>query len=94
MLGSGKSFEHSWIYRHLRNLFQPRHMMSACSKFNFGLPYESYFGGVSAMTPQQYLAINGFSNVYYGWGGEDDDLYSRTVQAGFHMKRTTKAVGM
>jgi hypothetical protein len=29
------------------------------------------------MSKQQYLAINGFSNVYWGWGNEDDDLQIR-----------------
>jgi predicted glycosyltransferase involved in capsule biosynthesis len=27
---------------------------------------------------ESYLAINGFSNNYYGWGTEDDDLWRRT----------------
>ncbi|XP_051882134.1 beta-1,4-galactosyltransferase 3-like isoform X3 [Pristis pectinata] len=38
------------------------------------LPYRMYFGGVSALTPDQYLRINGFPNTYWGWGGEDDDI--------------------
>ena len=29
------------------------------------------------MTREQYEAINGFSNSFFGWGGEDDDLYNR-----------------
>jgi beta-1,4-galactosyltransferase 3 len=41
------------------------------------LPYGGIFGGVSAMTRQQYVKMNGFSNDYWGWGGEDDDISTR-----------------
>lgn len=43
----------------------------------FRLPYTAIFGGISAMTVQQLRSINGFSNRYWGWGGEDDDLADR-----------------
>ncbi|CAG9788386.1 unnamed protein product [Diatraea saccharalis] len=55
----------------------PRHMSSSINKFRFVLPYLNLFGGAIAITSQQYKLINGMSNEYYGWGGEDDDLYAR-----------------
>lgn len=45
----------------------------------FRLPYDANFGGVTAMTKEQYEAVNGFSNSFFGWGGEDDDFYNRFV---------------
>ncbi|CAO2580439.1 Beta-1,4-galactosyltransferase 1 [Lemmus lemmus] len=57
---------------------QPRHISVAMDKFGFSLPYVQYFGGVSALSKQQFLAINGFPNNYWGWGGEDDDIFNRS----------------
>ena len=41
------------------------------------MPYKDHFGGVSTLTKEQFIAVNGFSNVYFGWGSEDDDLSKR-----------------
>lgn len=45
--------------------------------FHFRLPYAALFGGVSAMTVKQLRTVNGFSNSFWGWGGEDDDMSNR-----------------
>nr|XP_020859753.1 beta-1,4-galactosyltransferase 3-like isoform X3 [Phascolarctos cinereus] len=55
----------------------PMHASVAIDKFQYELPYETYFGGVMALQPTHYLKINGFPNNYWGWGGEDDDIASR-----------------
>jgi len=45
--------------------------------FFFRLPCDCLIGGVNAMTKEQLELVNGYSNKFYGWGGEDDDLYNR-----------------
>ncbi|XP_059820583.1 beta-1,4-galactosyltransferase 3-like isoform X2 [Hypanus sabinus] len=57
------------------------------------LPYRMYFGGVSALTPDQYMRINGFPNTYWGWGGEDDDISARIYFAGMKIIRTPLSLG-
>jgi len=44
------------------------------------LPYSEFFGGVSGLTVEQFRKINGFPNAFWGWGGEDDDLWNRWVE--------------
>nr|XP_020754319.1 beta-1,4-galactosyltransferase 1 isoform X2 [Odocoileus virginianus texanus] len=72
---------------------QPRHISVAMDKFGFSLPYVQYFGGVSALSKQQFLSINGFPNNYWGWGGEDDDIYNRLAFRGMSVSRPNAVVG-
>ena len=43
---------------------------------------EKYFGGIVAFSKEQYEKINGFPNNFWGWGGEDDEMYTRTKKVG------------
>ncbi len=34
---------------------------------------------MNALTKSQYLNINGMSNLFFGWGSEDDDFRLRAI---------------
>jgi hypothetical protein len=44
------------------------------------IPFESYFGGMTLFPSNIFEKINGFSNLYWGWGFEDDDLRYRCIK--------------
>ena len=50
---------------------------AAIDKFEYKPHYGTEFGGVTAITPEQYQRANGHSNEYWGWGGEDNDMEFR-----------------
>lgn len=39
------------------------------------------------MSANDYQRINGYSNSFWGWGGEDDQLYQRTRSANLNVTR-------
>lgn len=56
----------------------PRQVMHFGCRFNRYNNTSAYFGGVTGFVRQ---AFPGFSNRYYGWGGEDDSLRRRCRHA-------------
>jgi xylosylprotein beta4-galactosyltransferase, putative len=34
-------------------------------------------GGVFSISTNHFILANGYSNFYWGWGGEDDDMAER-----------------
>ena len=44
--------------------------------------FDSYFGGVTLFPITAFQLINGYSNDYWGWGFEDDDLFKRCIDKG------------
>ena len=77
----------------------PKHLAVRISQSDYGLKYYEYFGGAVLFTKEQVMATNGYSNDYWDWGMEDDDLFWRCVQEGLVDKRNleynkTKNVGI
>lgn len=61
---------------------RPRHMSVSLDKFRYNLPYPELFGGAIAILADQFRMVNGFSNRFFGWGGEDDDFSTRISNNG------------
>lgn len=68
----------------------PTHIATKLSKYNYGLGYDQYFGGVVLFTKEQAERTNGYSNEYWDWGQEDDDLFWRCYFEGYTTGRVIK----
>jgi len=55
----------------------PRHIATKISQMDYQLKYHEYFGGAVLFTKEHLEATNGYSNGYWDWGMEDDDLFWR-----------------
>lgn len=61
---------------------KPIHISTKLSKYNYNMGYEQYFGGVVLMNKTHLEKTNGYSNDYWDWGQEDDDLLWRSHYEG------------
>lgn len=55
----------------------PVHIATNISQMDYKLKYFEYFGGAVVFTKEQVEKTNGYSNEYWDWGSEDDDLFWR-----------------
>jgi hypothetical protein len=69
----------------------PTHIATKLSKYNYGLGYDQYFGGVVLFTKEQAHNTNGYSNDYWDWGQEDDDLFWRCYFENYTTGRVYKS---
>lgn len=53
---------------------KPVHIARVWNRYSLNL---KYFGGVVTFSNDQFVAMNGYPNNFWGWGGEDDELYKR-----------------
>jgi len=73
----------------------PIHLSSKfiSSNTNFNrIVFDEYFGGVTLFPTILFDAINGYSNEYWGWGYEDNDLLERCKL--FNIELNTKEIKM
>ena len=60
----------------------PVHIATNISQMDYKLKYFEYFGGAVLFTREQVEKTNGYSNEYWDWGSEDDDLFWRCYLEG------------
>jgi len=79
-----------------RNMYScpifPRHMSVAVDEMNYKLTYEELIGGVLNIRGDHFLTVNGYSNLYWGWGAEDDDLYYRLKEVSLKVIRPPSTI--
>ncbi|XP_062572946.1 beta-1,4-galactosyltransferase 1-like [Saccostrea cucullata] len=82
-----------------RNLFKcgqdfVHHLVSGVRRYNYSLPYRGLLGGVIAINDQQMMTLNGYSNMFFVWGGEDDNLFDRFMESNLWFDRTDYQDGL
>ena len=68
----------------------PKHIAVNLSKYEYTLAYDQYFGGAVLFTKEQVEKTNGYSNDYWDWGMEDDDLFWRCYYEGMSTSNNYK----
>ena len=64
-----------------------RHLSVSLSKNDYREEPKVYFGGSFALSTEHFILVNGFSNEFWGWGGEDDDIMDRLKYKKFKIIR-------
>jgi len=65
----------------------PTHLTVVIDRRGYKLYYPNYFGGAEMFTKADYQKINGYSNSFWLWGGEDDNLGVRTRENKMNITR-------
>ncbi|XP_072020707.1 uncharacterized protein [Amphiura filiformis] len=74
-------------YNYYGCMDMPRLFVSGADRWNYTVPFDIFFGAVTGLSRSQLFLINGFPNVYWGWGGEDDEIFKRITEAGLEITR-------
>uniref|UniRef100_A0A7S2R9Z3 WW domain-containing protein n=1 Tax=Mucochytrium quahogii TaxID=96639 RepID=A0A7S2R9Z3_9STRA len=68
----------------------PIHIARCWGRYNNN---PDYFGGIVAFSKEDFELIDGFPNLYAGWGGEDDELQKRVAASKLHIDAPPKNLG-
>jgi hypothetical protein len=63
-----------------------------CPRKSVGGIQRNFLGGVVMLQQEQFKAVNGYPNDFWGWGGEDDELRDRLVLHGLSVEKCTGGI--
>ena len=66
---------------------QPIHIARVWDRYSAN---DKYFGGITSFSEKLFRQLNGFPNNFWGWGGEDDELYKRTVEVSAGIRESVR----
>ena len=69
------------------------HLCVRTSQFGYKDMHGGSLGGALLMPKHVVLSINGYSNNFLGWGGEDDDINARLKHQGYRVKSSRQKWG-
>jgi len=70
---------------------KPLHLATHLQEHDYETTFFDYFGGVTMFNKEDFETINGFSNEYWGWGFEDDDLLIRCIESDLELDTTNNS---
>ena len=70
---------------------KPLHLATHLQEHDYETTFFDYFGGVTMFNKEDFESINGFSNEYWGWGFEDDDLLIRCIESDLELDTTNNS---
>lgn len=65
----------------------PTHLCAKIDYYDWKPLYEKAFGGVTMFPKKDFIKVNGFSNVFWGWGCEDDEMLERCIKEKCRVER-------
>lgn len=68
------------------------HLLAATSQWNYTPMHKDTVGGALSLSHEVYAAVGGYSNLFWGWGGEDNNMYTR-LHNGPGVRRPKVSVG-
>ncbi|XP_055349189.1 beta-1,4-galactosyltransferase 3-like isoform X1 [Paramacrobiotus metropolitanus] len=72
---------------------EPTLLATAMNKFRYKPLYDHFFGAAVSLSARHFTEINGYPNVYWGWGGEDDDIGRRVQRKFGSISRSPLSIG-
>lgn len=63
----------------------PTQLATHAEQFRYTMPFPEYFGGVTLFNNKDFIRCNGYSNEFWGYGGEDNEMYNNVKNCGLEI---------